>query len=236
MHDLLVSDYEKAKTVIAETSSLSQQILDARLALTRSKQRHPEPRLTVSSATAQLDSQIMKMQESSDELQGVNAGVFAVKEEIKVKSKQVEALRSQRAEVEKIRSSKVDEVEDPRYAGLYDWYVQYRSSFHEGQNSPWHRYTAAIALHQSILGLEAFHLESENELQLVYRITSTPEPLELKVKLLFVPNTRQLADAEVMGIDEDLSHLVDLHVRSNDAPGLLVAVIARARECCGSTH
>ena len=98
------------------------------------------------------------------------------------------------------------------------------------------RYTAAIALHQSILGSETFHLESENELQLAYRIASTPEPRELEVKLLFVPNTRQLADAEVTGIDEDLSHLVDLHVRSNDAPGLLVAVLARAREYSCSTH
>ncbi|KAF9652460.1 hypothetical protein BDM02DRAFT_3089128 [Thelephora ganbajun] len=209
---LVEEDYEKAKTVIAEISSLSQQILDTRLALTRSKQRHPEPRLTVSSASAQLDSQIMKMQESADELQGVNAKVSAVKEDIKAKSKRLEALRSQRAEFEKIRSSKVDEVEDPRYAGLYDWY------------------TAAIALHQSILGLETFRVESENELQLIYRINSTPEPHKLKVKLLFMPNTRQLADAEVTGIDEDLGYLVDLHVRSNDAPGLLVAVLARARD------
>ena len=100
----------------------------------------------------------------------------------------------------------------------------------------WPRYTAAIALHQSILGPETYHLESENELQLAYRITSTPEPRELKVKLLFVPNTRQLADAEIMGIDEDLSILVDLHVRSNDAPGLVVAVLGRVRECCNSTH
>jgi len=71
---------------------------------------------------------------------------------------------------------------------------------------------------------------------LTYRITSTPEPRELEVKLLFVPNTRQLADAEVAGIDDDLGHLVDLHVRSNDAPGLLVAVLARARECSSSIH
>ena len=79
-------------------------------------------------------------------------------------------------------------------------------------------------------------MESENELQLVYRITSTPEPRGLKVKLLFVPNTRQLADAEIIGIDEDLSYLVDLHVRSNDPPGLLVAVLARARDSSGNTH
>ena len=67
------------------------------------------------------------MQESADELQGVNAKVSAAKEDIKTKSKQLEALRSQRAEVEKIRSSKVDEVEDPRYAGLYDWYDKFPS-------------------------------------------------------------------------------------------------------------
>lgn len=94
----------------------------------------------------------------------------------------------------------------------------------------WPRYTAAIALHQSILGSETFHVESENELQLVYRINSTPEPRELKVSLLFVPNTRQLADAGIIGIDEDLGHLVDPHVRLNDARGLLAAVFARVRD------
>src|SRR5579872_5757890 len=87
------------------------------------------------------------------------------------------------------------------------------------------RYTAAISLHQSIIGLESFHVESENELQLVYKVTTNLEPHELKVKLLFVRNTRQLADAEIIGIGEGLSHLVDLHVRSNDAPGLLVAAL-----------
>ena len=65
----------------------------------------------------------MKMQESADELQRMNEKVSAVKEDIKTKSRQLEALRSQRAELEKIRSSKVDEVEDPRYAGLYDWFA-----------------------------------------------------------------------------------------------------------------
>ena len=235
MHNPVVSDYEKAKTVIGEISSLSQQILDARLALTRSKQRHPEPRLTVSSASSQLDSQVMKMQESADQLQGVNAKVSGVKEGIKAKSKKLEALRSQRAEAEKIRSSKVEEVEDPRYAGLYDWYAEFLSpAVKETHHRS--RYTAAIALHQSILGLEVFHVESENELQLTYRIISTPEPYELKVKLLFVPNTRQLADAEITGVDEDLSDLVDQHVRSNDPPGLLVAVLGQARDSSGSTY
>ena len=89
----------------------------------------------MSSATAQLDSQIIKMQESSDELQRANAEVSAVKEDIKAKSKRLEVVRSQRAEVEKIRSSKVDEVEDPRYAKLYDWYVERQPPPLEGENS-----------------------------------------------------------------------------------------------------
>ena len=63
----------------------------------------------------------------------------------------------------------------------------------------------------------------------MYKINSTPEPRKLEVNLLFMPNTWQLADAGIMGIDEDLSHLVGPHVRSNDARGLLVAVLARAR-------
>lgn len=230
----LSSDYEKAKAVIAEISSLSQQILDARLALTRSKQRHPEPRLTVSSALAQLDSQVVKMQESADELQAVNSKVSAVKEDIKERSRQLEVSRSQRAELEKIRSSKVDEVEDPRYAGLCDWCVyHFLTLLVKVKSDSWPRYTAAISLHQSILGLETFHVESENELQLVYKITSASEPRQLKVKLLFLPNTWRLADAEITWV-EDMSYLVDLYVRSNDAPGLLVAALAKARHCASS--
>jgi len=79
-------------------------------------------------------------------------------------------------------------------------------------------------------------VESENELQFVYRIAPTPELRELKMKLLFVPNTWKLADAEIMGADEDLSYLVDMHVRPNNSPGLLVAVLARARDSSGNAH
>ena len=89
----------------------------------------------MSSASAQLDSQVIKMQESEDELQGVNAKVSAIREDIKAKLRRLEAVRSQRAELEKIRSSKVDDVEDPRYAGLYDWFVPLLVSIHKGKGS-----------------------------------------------------------------------------------------------------
>ena len=49
--------------------------------------------------------------------------------------------------------------------------------------------------------------------------------------LLFVPNTRQLADAQVMGMpsDADMSDVVGAHVQANDAFGLIAAVLARTR-------
>lgn len=79
-------------------------------------------------------------------------------------------------------------------------------------------------------------MESENELQFVYRITPTPEPRKLKVKLLFVPNTWQLAEAEIIGTDEDLSYLVNMHVLPNNSSGLLVAALSRTRVISGNTH
>ena len=183
----------------------------------------------MSSASAQLDSQIMKMQDSADELQRANAKVSAVKDDIRQRLRRLEAARSLRAELEKVRSSKVDEVEDPRYAALYDWFVSSSSPSVKVKIHSWPRYTAAIVLHQSVLASEAFRVESENELQLAYGLTSTSEPCQLNVNLIFVPNTRQLADAGIGGIEEYLSHLVDPHVRSNDVRGLLAAVLARVR-------
>jgi hypothetical protein len=92
-----------------------------------------------------------------------------------------------------------------------------------------YRYTASFALHQSLLELETFHTEAENELQLTYTISSDSGSGRLRITLLFVPNTRQLADVEVSEMDIDVGDLIDIHVQSNDVPGLLVAILARAR-------
>lgn len=62
---------------------------------------------------------------------------------------------------------------------------------------------------------------------LTYRVTPSRE---LTISLVFVPNTRQLASAEVEGIDDiDVAEVVDLHVLTNDVSGLVAAVLARAR-------
>lgn len=53
----------------------------------------------------------------------------------------------------------------------------------------------------------------------------------VNIVLLFLPNTRQLADAQISGMpsDADMSDVVGAHVLANDAPGLIAAVLARAR-------
>jgi len=208
---LVEQDYYKAKSLTDEAFALSQKILDARLALTRSKQSYPEPRLTVSSATMQLESQVTEMQGLDEELQKLNAQVVGVKESMKAGTTELERLRAKRAELEKLKISKEDESEDPRFAGLYDWY------------------TASFALHQSLLELETLRTEAENELQLTYIISSGSQSQRLKITLLFVPNTRQLGDVEVSEMGIDVGDLIDAHVQSNDVPGLVVAILARAR-------
>ncbi|EGO03668.1 hypothetical protein SERLA73DRAFT_101905 [Serpula lacrymans var. lacrymans S7.3] len=210
---LVEEDYLQTKALTEEASSLSQKILDARLALTRLRQAHPHPRLTIESANAQLDSQIAEMQDLDTELQQVNEKIAATKENIKTGAKEVERLRVEKAEAEKIASACKEEVEDARIFELYDWY------------------TASLALHKSLLSLESSHSVSENELRLTYMIgQNSPSPREISITLLFLPNTRQLVAAQVQGVEIEIGDVIDSYVQSNDISGFLWAVLARARK------
>jgi hypothetical protein len=76
------------------------------------------------------------------------------------------------------------------------------------------------------MSLISFHSPSENSLVLTYLIP----PRELTITLLFIPNTLQLAEAQVTGIDDiDVAEVVDSHILTNDVPGLVGAVLVRAR-------
>lgn len=213
---LVEQDYNKAKALTSEASTLASKILDARLQLTRLRQAHPHPRLTIQSANAQLDSQVMEMQKLDDELQGLNEKVDEIKEKVKEGAREVERLRIERSDVEKLAKTAREEVEDNRVIGLYDWF------------------TASLALHRSLHSLESYRSASENELHLTYGIRPTSqnnrETRRIQIVLLFVPNTRQLADAQVEGLSQDVGDLVGAHVQANDVPGLIAAVLARARE------
>ncbi|TCD59893.1 hypothetical protein EIP91_011216 [Steccherinum ochraceum] len=211
---MVEEDYNKAKSRIEEATKLAQQVLDAKLQLIRLRQTHPHPRLTINAANAQLDAQVAEMQKLDDTLQQVNESVDRVKVSVKDVAKEVERLRVERAEVEKQAKVAQSEVEDGRVVGLYDWF------------------TASLKLHRQLFSLESFTAPSENELRLIYSLES-PNPTasnrRLTITLLFVPNTRRLADAQVEGLDADVGDVVAAHVQANDVSGLVAALLARAR-------
>lgn len=100
----------------------------------------------------------------------------------------------------------------------------------------WCRYTSSLALHRSLLSLTSSHSASENELRLTYAL-SPPEDREITLTLIFLPNTRQLAAANVDGLPPgtDVAELVDTHVQRNDVPGLVAAIVARGRAASDHT-
>lgn len=128
-------DYNKAKALTSEASDLARKILDARLQLTRLRQAHPHPRLTVTSANAQLDAQVEEMQKLDDELQGLTATIDEVKDKVKKGARDVERLRIERADTEKLVRAGEADVQDGRVRGLYDWCVGKRWSA-EGMLTP----------------------------------------------------------------------------------------------------
>ncbi|KAI0067005.1 hypothetical protein BV25DRAFT_1820158 [Artomyces pyxidatus] len=210
---LVEHDYDKAKNLTSEAVSLTQSILDARLAITRLRQSYPQPRMTIPAAEEHLANQVTEMQTMEDELQEANERVASVKESVKEGAKEVERLRLERAAAEKEMKARRDEVEDERVIGLYDWY------------------TASLKLHRSQLDMHSSHNVSENELHLTY-LVDNPKSTKSKVTivLLFLPNTRQLADVRIEGMDGiDMSNVVSAFVQANDVPGVVWAIMARAR-------
>lgn len=102
---------------------LAQKIIDTRLALSRLRQTHPQPRLTIPLAEQMLVDQVTEMQDLSDVAQAAQKKAHAVKERAKGGALEVEPLRLERAELEKaVKISRVDE-DDGRLVPLYDWYV-----------------------------------------------------------------------------------------------------------------
>ncbi|KAN0084172.1 hypothetical protein V8E55_007676 [Tylopilus felleus] len=218
---LVEEDYQKARSSTSLATTLSAQILDARLALTRLRQAHPHPRLTVASATSTLDGQVEQMQQMEDKLQGLNSRIHETKERLKGEMADLERLRS--IEKEKLTElelmgKEAGEEEDPTVGGLYDWFV------------------SSLSIYRTLSSLKSIHVESENELRLTYSIdpppgSASPEPTNLVLTLLFIPNTRQLVSADVTlgGIELELGDVVDTRVQANDISGLVWTVLARAR-------
>ncbi|KAG2119826.1 uncharacterized protein F5147DRAFT_665502, partial [Suillus discolor] len=202
-------DYKKAQSLTLQASTLSQKILDARLSLTRLRQAHPHPRLTMTTANQQLDGQVEEMQALDAELADAHEKIATVRERIKVGMAEVEKLRSIRAEVEKaVEIGAGERVGDGRVTELYDWFSITTLTYH------------------ALVSLLSAHSESDNELRLTYRVHER----EVCITLPFIPNTRRLAEARVEGVEEHvIGDVVDAHVMENDVSGLVSAVLVRAR-------
>ncbi|KAG1904145.1 uncharacterized protein F5891DRAFT_1184318 [Suillus fuscotomentosus] len=112
----------------------------------------------------------------------------------------IATLRSVRAEVEKAAEISADErVEDGRVTELYDWFSTTTLTYH------------------ALVSLLSAHSESNNELRLTYRVHER----EVCITLLFIPNTRRLAEARAEGVEEHvIGDVVDAHVMETMYLGL----------------
>ena len=117
------ADYLKAKGMVAEADALQQSILDAKLALTRLRQAHPSPRLTIPVAEERLSSQVDEMQMLEDESQRISEEIARKKDAIKAGTVEMDRLRSEKAELEKKVAIHKVEADDGRAVDLCDWYV-----------------------------------------------------------------------------------------------------------------
>ncbi|KAF9267824.1 hypothetical protein L218DRAFT_919570 [Marasmius fiardii PR-910] len=212
---LVEEDYVKVKKATERATELRQKIIDARLALSRLRQMNPHPRLTIQTADKKLADQVDEMQELTDEIEKVSKKVHEVRERLKGGALEMENLRVKRAEAEKTMKTATVDEDDSRLVPLYDWF------------------TASLALHRSMQNLEDMEMISQNEIRLHYRVDNPRvRGAVVRITLIFVPDSRQLASADVAGLDElgvDPGDVIDAHIQMNNVQGLISAVLSRAR-------
>ncbi|CAA7268255.1 unnamed protein product [Cyclocybe aegerita] len=218
---MVEQDYQRVKQATDRAAFLSQKIIDARTSLMVLRQTHPPPRLTIPLAEQKLADQVTEMQTLSDDVQSLKQKAKTEKGRVRAGTLEVEELRTEAAEAQKSVKALQGDEEDSRLVPLCDWY------------------TASLTLQRSICNLEDSSSESENELRLTYKVDAPPpaSPHRVVISLIFAPDTRRLADAQVSGLEElgvDLGDLIDAHIQLNDVHGLVAAVLARARAAASS--
>ncbi|KIK61705.1 hypothetical protein GYMLUDRAFT_73216 [Collybiopsis luxurians FD-317 M1] len=213
---MVEEDYVRVKQATAKATDLAQKIIDARLALSRLRQSHPHPRITVQAADKKLEEQVEEMQALTDEKQVVEEKVNEIKRKLKSETLEVEGLKVQRNEIEKSVKMSESVEDDRRFVPLYDWV------------------TNSLQLHRSLQGLEDFEAASENELRLRYRVEDIHGRIRpVSITLLFVPNSRQLATVNVQGLEQseiNITDIIDTHVEMNNVRGVVATILAHVRE------
>ncbi|KAJ7729686.1 hypothetical protein DFH07DRAFT_930068 [Mycena maculata] len=207
---MVEQDYLKLKESAARAATLTQKIIDARLALTRLRHAHPQPRITIPAAEQRLADQVTEMQVLADNIEQASTKVQSLKGNVKSGTQELEKLRAERAEAEKaVKAARVNE-DDGRLVPLYDQHM------------------ASLGFHRAVLHITDSQHVSENEIRLTYTVRRR----QISITLIFHPNTKRLAMASVGGLDElgvDAAEIVDSHIGTNDAHGLIAAVLAMAR-------
>ncbi|KAF8518366.1 hypothetical protein BU17DRAFT_48687 [Hysterangium stoloniferum] len=207
---LVDAAYEHAQSTTKEAATLTQQILDARLALTRLRTAHPAPRLTLAAAKEIADEQEDAMVTMDTTLQELNDRAEEVKNNVKANVKEVERLKIERATIEDGLKRTWRLEEDNRWPALNDWF------------------SAAVSLHRSLMSLESFETPTDNELRLTYNLS---KGRRATIQLVFEPKSRQIAQGAIINsdVDLDIQELVGVHSACNDVPGLVRSVLARLR-------
>ncbi|KAI0031863.1 hypothetical protein K488DRAFT_78826 [Vararia minispora EC-137] len=213
---LVEQDYQKARNLANEVVAHAKDNFDSRLSLFRLRQTYPQPRYTVATAEEKLTVQVDEMQAVEDERQQGAQRVAEKKDKLKAAAKDVDRLRTERADLEQqVRAQSRNKGDDDEINALYEWY------------------TNALVFHRSLMGLEDSHSVSENELCLAYNIyplLNRKNQVKVTINLIFFPNSRQLANVQIQGIDGvDTEALTNNYMHANDVPGLIWAVISRAR-------
>lgn len=108
------------------------------------------------------------------------------------------------------------------------------------------RFRALLVLKHKLTDLHSFTPVADNEVRLTYRLSSPSSPKrprEITITLIFVPNSRQLAEARIEGLpprtkggnaegagQEGCADTIAAHVQANDPAGLIWTLLAKARE------
>ncbi len=190
---------------------LTAQILDAQLALSRLRARHPEPRLTVQQATSIAEAQVTRMQELTDESNALDELKESKKRQIKEAAKALDKERNEKSEAEAELAPLKEEAEDATLSRLYEWFTTY------------------LDLYKRILSIHSFERPTTNSRQ------HHLHPSELvTVNLVFIPGTKRLANASLVDPPPpfnkmDITELVNMCCINGDAKQFLAYLSARLR-------
>ena len=129
------TEYNYTKRSAERVAELAQQIIDARLALSRLRRAHPHPRLTVDKANDKLEEQIQQMQQFTDDIENAKESNKQLKRDMTDGEKRLEVLRTQRTELARtVKEKRVDSEDDGQLVPLYDWYA---SCFNSQRPAPY---------------------------------------------------------------------------------------------------